>query len=257
MKILALVSPHMKGPEVTQAQKLLRKNVFEQDYLQGEIDGEFGTETMRACKRAKYWLGYGDGNQSGAYGGYLADYLSGKRQLGKDMKLRRKARLKKAAETPLRLKALAEMKKDIGMHEQPPESNCCATSHWWGFCAAWCAMQVSKAYITAGSKAFSRGRNWAYVPAMLAAAVAGEHGLSLTRNPQPGDAVPFDWDNDGIADHIGVMDTPVGSDGYFHTIEGNTSLTNNSNGGEVQRRNRHISDVAQHNGRAAFIHIGK
>ena len=64
-----------------EAQQTLSDNVFKQDFLQGEIDGEFGPETMRACKRAKFWLGYKGENQQGTYGEFLHAQLTGKEAL--------------------------------------------------------------------------------------------------------------------------------------------------------------------------------
>ena len=43
-------------------------------------------------------------------------------------------------------------------------------------------------------------------------------GLS---NPQPGDVVWFDWDRDGVTDHVGLVKS-INADGSIHTIEGNT-----------------------------------
>jgi hypothetical protein len=40
-------------------------------------------------------------------------------------------------------------------------------------------------------------------------------------NPQPGDVVWFDWDGDGITDHVGLV-KGVNGDGSIRTIEGNT-----------------------------------
>jgi hypothetical protein len=257
MKTLGLTSPHTKGKQVEFAQNRLKSNHFNQDYLQGVVDGEFGPETARGCKRAKYWLGFTTANQRDTYGKFLDQYLSGERKLTKKMQIKRAERLKKKIETPLRMLALAEMRKDIGMKEQPPGSNRVPTSEWWGLIAAWCAMQVSKAYINAGSVSFRKGVNWAYVPYLLQAAVRGDHNLSLTRSPKIGDIVTFDWDNDGIPDHVGVMASTISDGGYFETIEGNTAVGNDSNGGQVMERNRNISDVATYSGRPVFIHVGK
>jgi peptidoglycan hydrolase-like protein with peptidoglycan-binding domain len=41
-------------------------------------------------------------------------------------------------------------------------------------------------------------------------------------NPQPGDLVLFDWNHDGIADHIGFVKS-VNANGTLTTIEGNTT----------------------------------
>lgn len=54
-----------------------------------------------------------------------------------------------------------------------------------------------------------------------------------------GDLILYDWDNTSIndADHIGFI-VARNPDGSYETVEGNTSLTNNSNGGEVMERRR-------------------
>lgn len=257
MKTLLLTSPHMKGTQVKEAQLLLKSNVFKQDYLQGEIDSEFGPESMRACKRAKYWLGYADKNQTGTYGKFLHAQLTGHRQLSKAQKERRVARLKKAKETPLRMKALAEARKDLGMKENPANSNICEISKWWKMIGPWCNMAVSQWYIMAGSKAFKRSVNWAYCPFLLSAAIRGEKGLAITRDPEPGDIVLFDWDDDKIADHVGIMTSKVNDAGNFKTIEGNTAIGNDSNGGECMERDRNVSQVVTIRGRLAFIHVGR
>lgn len=258
MKTLSLTSPTMKGEQVKSAQKLLTHNVFDQDYLQGAVDGEFGPETARGCKRAKYWLGFAGENQDGDYGDYLDKQLKGQRELTAAQKSRRRARLKKAKETPLRVKALIEARKDVGMKESPAGSNICPISKWYRMTGPWCAMAVTYWYVQAGSKGFQRGSRWAYCPYILQAAIRGDHGLAITRNPKQGDIVLFDWDNDRIADHVGILRSDgVDSNGNFKTIEGNTSQSSNSNGGEVMNRDRNISDVVTHNGRAAFIHAGK
>jgi hypothetical protein len=253
---LFLTSPTMKGPRVKAAQSLLRTNVFKQDYLQGAVDGEFGPETARACKRAKYWLGYV--KQDGDFGEFLENYLNGKSKLTPPMLQRRKERLRKLKQKPLRLKALEAAKDDVGMKENPRGSNRSEISLWWKMIGPWCAMAVSHWYITAGSKAFIRSRDWAYVPWMVNAAIEGVRGLALTRKPEPGDVVCFDWDDDGIPDHTGIVTTEVNSSGKFKTIEGNTAIGNDSNGGEVIPRDRHVSDVARtRSGALAFIHVSR
>lgn len=57
-------------------------------------------------------------------------------------------------------------------------------------------------------------------------------------DPQPGRLALFDWDKDGVADHIGLCVSAEGSDGAYDTIEGNVSPFDNSNGGQVMRRRR-------------------
>ena len=50
------------------------------------------------------------------------------------------------------------------------------------------------------------------------------------KNAKAGDLVCFDWQGDGISDHIGIVED--NKNGVLHTIEGNT------NGGKVARRTR-------------------
>ena len=58
-----------------------------------------------------------------------------------------------------------------------------------------------------------------------------------------GDVVLFDWDNDGIADHVGIVNVSPMKATKFTTIEGNTSGTNPSDGGMVAHMTRRVSDV--------------
>jgi hypothetical protein len=50
----------------------------------------------------------------------------------------------------------------------------------------------------------------------------------------------YDWQNDGEYDHVGIVETSPDASGNFVAIEGNTSMSDNSNGGEVMRRERNI-----------------
>nr|DAE90290.1 MAG TPA: CHAP domain protein [Caudoviricetes sp.] len=57
---------------------------------------------------------------------------------------------------------------------------------------------------------------------------------------QRGDVVLFDWDQDGLTDHVGIVEANLG-DGWLQTIEGNTSSSNagsQSAGNGVYRRQR-------------------
>ena len=59
---------------------------------------------------------------------------------------------------------------------------------------------------------------------------------------EPGDIVYFDFERNGVVDHVGIV---TGSRGvYVDTIEGNTSLTNQANGGQVMVRARHRFVIA-------------
>ena len=94
---------------------------------------------------------------------------------------------------------------------------------WYGFDSrvAWCACFVSWCanecgYIDTG------------VIPKFAGCVVGvqwfkEHDQwqSRTYTPKAGDIIFFDWEHDGETDHVGIVESV--SDGYVHTIEGNTS----------------------------------
>lgn len=84
---------------------------------------------------------------------------------------------------------------------------------------------------------------FAYVPFCINAYAAAGKRINI-RDAQPGDLVCFDWDDDGEADHIGIVEANRGS--YLQTIEGNTSSGSSgsqSNGGGVYRRTRDWSSV--------------
>ncbi len=149
--------------------------------------------------------------------------------------------------TPQR--ALKFAKGEIGIKEHPPGSNSGprvreyqAASSLGGTGWPWCGALMAWAYGKAGRPL--KGFNNAYVPDYVATARRNEDGLRVVsaEKARPGDLVCFDWGGDGTSDHIGILETPVRS-GRFQSIEGNTSFSNNSNGGEVMRRDRNVSQV--------------
>ncbi len=217
-RMLALTSPHMTGDDVKYAQNLLKRA----GYYKGGSGGEFGPLTAQASFRAKYWLGYAKPEQT--FGTSLEKHLLGLTQPSAAMQKRIDRRKKLAQATPVREKALAQMTKLVGLVEEPPGSNHVpAINGWWGHGdGPWCARTVSKAYILAGSKAFSRGRNYEYVPTIVGNARAGRNGLAVTLDPEPGDLVCYDWDGSNFAssdNHVGMFVSGTAS--RFRTIEGN------------------------------------
>jgi hypothetical protein len=152
-------------------------------------------------------------------------------------------------------KALNVARTQLGVCEHPAGSNrgpqvdqYLAACGLGGQAQPWCAAFVT--WCLAHSGTHVAGFNTAYVPSWVQAARAGRNGLSLvpTGMVRPGDLVAYDWQSDGTADHIGIVEkAPAG--GQFVAIEGNTSAGNNSNGGQVQRRDRSLSEVA------AFIRV--
>lgn len=253
MRDLHLTSPLMSGQDVRQAQQRLKgSNVFRQNFEPGSLDGQYGEATARATKRAKFWLGYPEKAIDGGYGAKLHAYLGGKAP-PTSYKTRRRQRLNAKGRKPLREKALANLTAKIGTKESPAGSNRVWASEWYGLIGSWCAMAVTWAYVKAGSKAFAKGSRWAYVPWIVNAARAGNYGLSVTRDPKPGDLVCYDWpgESKGTADHVGLFEKWLDAPDTFSAIEGNTAIGNDSNGGEVMRRQRIRSEVL------AFVHVSK
>jgi hypothetical protein len=248
---LGVSSPPATGREVKKAQQVLNGgNVFGRDFLLGSVDGIFGEETGRACIRAKFWLGYPTQDLKPTYGEHLNGFLKGLEQPSAEMIKRTAARQKKAKQKPLGEKALTEARKHLGVKESPAGSNKVLFSDWYGIRGPWCAMFVSYCYVKAGSKAFAKGKNYAYCPYIVNDARAGRNSLSVTRSPKPGDIVLYDWDG-GVADHVGLFEKWKVEGSSFYAIEGNTSVSDNSNGGQVMQRQRDVRQVE------CFVRVGR
>jgi hypothetical protein len=140
--------------------------------------------------------------------------------------------------------AQARLKKAItyiGTKEQPAGSNKQPFGVWYGMNGVpWCAIFCTYCdqYSGRPTNSFARGTRYAYVPYIVNDARLGLRGLSITSNPKPGDLVCFDWDRNGEYDHVGLFERWNSTSPRFVAIEGNTSMSNNSNGGEVMRRDR-------------------
>lgn len=104
----------------------------------------------------------------------------------------------------------------------------------------YCAMFVSWVFSAIGGSIFGDGRVYAYCPFIERDARA-KGRLRSFEEIQPGDVLLFDWNDDGLADHVGFAARRVGD--YVHTIEGNTSDSSDDNGGKVLRRVRHRSGI--------------
>ena len=108
------------------------------------------------------------------------------------------------------------------------------------FCAmfaSWCLTDDDGASVIPGG-------DFAYVPYGINAAARAGQLVSPMTQAAPGDLVCFDWDGDGLADHVGIVEANYG--GWIQTIEGNTSsgtAGSQSNGGGVWRRSRDWDSV--------------
>jgi hypothetical protein len=139
-----------------------------------------------------------------------------------------------------RQRALDAATKYLGVKESPAGSNRTKYGAWYGVDGQpWCAMFCSYCYEVdaGGSPSFAKGSSYAYVPYIVSDARNSRNGLSVVSSPIAGDLVCYDWGYDGTFDHVGLFEAWT-SGTYFNAIEGNTSTSNNSNGGEVMRRQR-------------------
>lgn len=130
-------------------------------------------------------------------------------------------------------------KKQIGQTENPKDSNMTEYGKWFGYNGVpWCGIFVSWVYYHAGFPLPNIGFKKGFAGCQTAVKYFKESG-QITDKPVEGDIVFFDWNNDGRFDHTGIYVGKVDKY-YFTTIEGNTSLSNQSNGGEVMARTRNF-----------------
>jgi hypothetical protein len=258
-----LTSPHMKGTGIRDLQKELKRK----GYLQGAVDGEFGPDTHRAVFRAKHHLGYLRPDHKA--GAKLYAFLKGTRPLTPQMKaLAARRKPKPLIYTKGYLK-LQEACKHLGATERPPNSNRTIFSIWYGMIGAWCAMFCTFCGVKVGLKSYKKGERWAYVPFQVSDARQGKYRYAITYRPVSGDDVAFDWNPPGVADHVGIYAEerhlkllvpvafaaakrqfgPLGTK-EFWTVEGNTGIGNDSNGGKCMIRKRSRTNVV------AFMHPG-
>lgn len=148
-----------------------------------------------------------------------------------------------------RAKALSFARSNIGVKEHPAGSNTGPHISDWlkaVHCppAPWCGAFVAACLRVAGVKGLTDRMR--YCPWIVEDAKAGRNGLAKVvpyAQRQPGDLFVYQWDT-GAVDHVGFYtghDTPGG---LAITIEGNTAIGNDSNGGEVMERQRDRKFVA-------------
>lgn len=140
----------------------------------------------------------------------------------------------------------------VGTKESPAGSNNVKYNTWYygrpvsGDWYPWCAVFVSWCFYETGIYDRIDGvRNKAGCDPYMRWAKSSN---IFSSKPKVGALVLFDWDHDNSADHIGIVKEIV-SNNVIKTVEGNTAIGNDSNGGEVMIRTRYASDII------GYIHV--
>lgn len=138
---------------------------------------------------------------------------------------------------------LETAQRELGVKESPAGSNRVKYNTWYygrevsGAAYPWCMAFVQWCCAQAGVELPVRT---ASCTELMTAAVRA--GLWVTSDYQPGDIVIFDWQGDKRPDHCGIVELALPS-GKYTTVEGNTSVSSDSNGGQVMRRTRAASSI--------------
>jgi hypothetical protein len=135
-------------------------------------------------------------------------------------------------------------KAEIGVHEAPPNSNNVKYNTWYyghpvsGPEYPWCAVFISWLF-KAEQGLCPRTASCVNMLAWF------EKKRQIVNKPQAGDIVFFKYNtNNRRTNHVGLV-VSVSDDGRtINTIEGNTSISSQDNGGKVMQRNRYSNIVA-------------
>ena len=271
-KALHLTSPEMHGGvggvddgAVKEAQELLTHNRF-QNFKPGVIDGYWGEHST---KRAKHWLGYRKSDINGRFGANVRKYLLPEthpqfKKLPLANHIRREKRLAAYRLTVKRRENIANVqarafefnKAHVGYKESPFGSNDNIAGAWYGANGVpWCAIWQTYCWCVGGGYdkgvSWRRGERWSFVPYLVADARSFRNGVELISHIylKRGDPVAYDWNHDGEADHVEGFDEWISSGISFYAVGGNTGPSDASNGGEVYRSVRYVSEVE------AFIRV--
>ncbi len=131
---------------------------------------------------------------------------------------------------------------EVGVEESPANSNNVKynTAYYGGKVSGskfpWCCAFIWWVFQQAGaSTLFFNGQKTAYCPTLMDD--FRKKSRFFTSGFKPGDIVFFGKTKNGTATHVGIIED-VNADGTVTTIEGNTSVTSDDNGGAVMRRVR-------------------
>jgi cell wall-associated NlpC family hydrolase len=222
----------MAGADVLAVQKRLKAK----GYDPGVQDGRYGPATahaVQAFQRAHKLV------VDGVYGAATAKALTAAKPKPPSF----------PPATEKGVKALAEAVKHVGVKESPKGSNRQKFGAWFGVNGVpWCAEFVSFCFNVGAGVVLGKGargpgvypKGVTYVPTLEAWLRSSGRWVGRVA-PQPGDLAIFNWDG-GVADHVGIVKRYLGG-GKFESVEGNTGIGNDSDGGEVMLRTRTLGNV--------------
>ena len=143
-------------------------------------------------------------------------------------------------------KVIAKAKSFLGTKESPKNSNnVIFNTHYYGKEVhgsgyPWCAVFLWDMFRLCGaSELFYGGKKCAHTPEL---ANYYKNHKQWHTTPQVGDIAFFQWANSSRICHVGLV-IEVVSKTQVKTIEGNTAVGNDSNGGEVMIRTRNTKDI--------------
>ena len=136
-------------------------------------------------------------------------------------------------------------RREVGYTEE--KGNLTKYGEWFGLNGVpWCGIFVSWCYAMGGNKLPNIGFKRGFAGCQTAAEYFKAHNM-IVNAPISGDIVLYDWKGDGRYDHTGIF-LKRNDNNTFAAIEGNTSTTNQSNGGSVMVRTRNYK-------KCIFIHV--
>lgn len=126
---------------------------------------------------------------------------------------------------------------ELGVKETPSGSNKVKYAEWYGlngqpWCVMFCIWVFNQVKVALPTRTAS-------CTILMNAAKAA--GMWVTSGYKPGDIVIYDWGGDRVPDHCGIVESVSGN--MVTAIEGNTAVGNDSDGGEVMRRNRSLYQI--------------
>lgn len=136
-------------------------------------------------------------------------------------------------------------RQEVGYSES--KGNITKYGEWFGLNGvSWCGIFVSWCYAMGGVKLPNIGFRNGFAGCQTAVHYFSDKKM-IVKEPIAGDIVFYDWKGDGRFDHTGIFLNQIDTN-TFAAIEGNTSTTNQNNGGCVMIRTRHYTNCI-------FVHV--